>query len=63
MSDLNAPLRAIPFEAIAKALGIDLASFKRDECNKEWVGPCPYHKPKTNTGCFRYHDGGRFKLL
>jgi DNA primase len=61
--DPNAPLRAIPFQVLAKTLGIDLARFKRDERNKEWVGPCPYHKPKINTGCFHYHDDGRFNCF
>jgi hypothetical protein len=60
VSDLNAPMRAIPFEVLAKALAIDLARFKRNERNKEWVGPCPYHKAKINTGCFCYRDDGRF---
>jgi hypothetical protein len=60
VSDPNAALRAIPFQVLAKTLGIDLARFKRDERNREWVGPCPYHKAKINTGCFRYNDDGRF---
>jgi hypothetical protein len=60
VSDPNARLRAIPFQVLAKTLGIDLARFKRDERNKEWIGPCPYHKAKINTGCFHYGDDGRF---
>jgi hypothetical protein len=60
VSDANASLRAIPFQVLAETFGLDLARFKRDERNKEWVGPCPYHKAKINTGCFRYHDDGRF---
>jgi hypothetical protein len=63
LSDLNAPLLAIPFQVLAKALGIDLTRFKRDERNTEWVGPCPYHKPKQNTGCFHYRDDGRFNCF
>ena len=63
MSDPNARLRAIPFQVLAPALGIDLARFRRDERNKEWVGPCPYHKSKTNIGCFHYHDDGRFNCF
>jgi hypothetical protein len=63
MSDPNAQLREIPFEVLANALGIDLRRFKRDELNKQWVGPCPYHKPRINTGCFRYYDDGRFNCF
>ena len=43
--------------------GPDLARFKRDERNKEWVGLCSYHKAKINTGCFHYHDDGRFNCF
>jgi hypothetical protein len=52
VSDLHAPLRAIPFEVLAEALAIDLARFKRNERNKEWVGPCPYTKQKSTPAAF-----------
>jgi CHC2 zinc finger len=61
MPDSFESVRSLPFTVLASALGISLEKFKRK--GNEWVGPCPYHKPKNNTGCFRYHDDGRYNCF
>lgn len=58
MSDQYENIRRLPFGVLAPALDIDLQRFQRRK--KEWVGPCPVHKPKKNTACFRYADDGRY---
>ena len=51
-------IRALPFPALASALGIDMARFKRRQT--DWQGYCPIHQSKTNNNCFAYHDSGKF---
>jgi DNA primase len=61
--DKYAALRTLPFDVVASVLGVSLEHFKRDNRKKEWVGPCPIHQSKTNKGCFRYNDDGRYNCF
>ena len=56
--DKYASVRELNFPSLAASLGIAISSFKRSA--EEFVGPCPIHGSKTNKGCFRYHDSGKF---
>jgi hypothetical protein len=58
VSDKYESVRSLPFPALASALGIDLARFKRRK--EDWQGYCPVHQSKTNNNCFAYHDAGKF---
>lgn len=56
--DSHAALRNLPFAVVAPALGIDLKQFKLSK--GEYVGGCPIHQSKSNKGCFRYAEDGKF---
>jgi DNA primase len=58
VSDKYESVRSLPFPALASALGIDMARFKRRQA--DWQGFCPIHQSKTNNNCFAYNDDGRF---
>jgi DNA primase len=51
-------VRALPFPALASALGLDLKRFKHRK--EDWQGYCPIHQSKTNNNCFADNDDGRY---
>lgn len=60
MSDSYESVRALPFTALAAALGLDIAHYKTRKQGSEWYGPCPSHNPKHNSTSFSYSSDGKF---
>lgn len=58
--DRCAPLRALPFDIVGGALGIDISKFKQRKGGPEWAGSCPAHQPTKNSTAFSYNQDGRF---
>src|SRR5262245_45647728 len=58
MQDRYTPLRELPFTAVAGALSIDLAKFRKRKAGTEWAGPCPVHNGKRSNTAFSYAQGG-----
>jgi hypothetical protein len=60
MEDRHARVRAMPFDALARALGIDTSKFKARKGGTEHAGPCLVHRPKKNSTSFSYAQDGKF---
>jgi DNA primase len=59
MEDRHVHVRAMLFEVIARALGIDISKFKLRK-GGTWAGPCPVHRPKKNSTSFTFNVDGRY---
>src|SRR5688572_19300575 len=58
--DKYASLRNLPFDVVARALGLDLSKFRQRKSGTEWAGNCPVHQPKRNGTAFSYSADGKW---
>ena len=56
-------IRAMPFPALAAALGFDINNYRQRKHGQEYYGPCPVHGPKQNNTSFSYAADGRFNCF
>lgn len=56
-------LREMPFDVVARALGIDLSKFRSRKGGAEWAGNCPVHQPKKNGTAFSYSVDGKWHCV
>src|SRR5436190_267263 len=63
MEDKYKAVRELPFDVVARALGIDISRFKPRKGGTEWSGPCPLHQAKRNNTAFSYAQDGKFNCF